>query len=172
VNRKTTVWVVVIAAIILGCIVLACAGVLLWSWVGPRLNGVSRTQFSSNGEQIYFTATSQRGAPITPTIGGGGMMGRGMMGGGMLTCAGCHGANGRGGRKWMMMGTFVAADIRYTTLTSASAQQGAPFSDEDIRRAITQGVDQNGQPLKWPMPRWNMSADDLNDLLAFLKTLK
>lgn len=97
-------------------------------------------------------------------------MGRGMMGGEMLTCAGCHGANGRGGRKWMMRRTFVAADIRYTTLTSA--QQDMPFSDNDIKRAITEGVEPNGEALKWPMPRWNMSANDLNDLLAFLKTLK
>jgi cytochrome c oxidase subunit 2 len=128
--------------------------------------GTARRAYSSNGEQIYFIATSQRGTSITSDMGG-----AGMMGGGMITCAGCHGADGRGGRRWMMMSTFVAPDIRYQTLTKAHEDM-PPFSDEDIKRAITLAVEPNGDPLEWPMPRWNMSADDLNDLLVFLKTLK
>ncbi|MFQ5812484.1 MAG: hypothetical protein ACE5I2_04745 [Anaerolineae bacterium] len=28
-----------------------------------------------------------------------------------------------------------------------------------------------GPELDWPMPRWTMSDDDLDDLLEFLKTL-
>ena len=58
------------------------------------LGGRSR----SNGEQIYFTATSQRDTLITSD------MGMGMMRGGTVTCATCHGANGRGGQVRMMMG--------------------------------------------------------------------
>lgn len=74
--------------------------------------------FASNGEQIYFTGTSDRRTNITPTevpysngmTGNGGMMGNGngtqrgvpgnggMMGNGFgndfLTCASCHGSDG------------------------------------------------------------------------------
>ena len=76
----------------------------------------------------------------------------------------------------MMMTTFVAPDIRYPTLTAAEMDQGGEkhpaYTDETIKRAITQVVDPAGKALEWPMPRWTMSETDRNDLLAFLKTLK
>jgi cytochrome c oxidase subunit 2 len=46
-----------------------------------------------------------------------------------------------------------------------------PYTDEAIRRAITEGVEPDGEPLESPMPRWSMSDDDLGGLLEFLKTL-
>ncbi|MER3458327.1 MAG: hypothetical protein C4309_06575 [Chloroflexota bacterium] len=74
----------------------------------------------------------------------------------------------------MMMGSFVAPDIRYKTLTAAehaAGEEHPPYTDETIKRAITQGIDPAGEPLNWPMPRWTMTEADLEDLLAFLKTL-
>jgi mono/diheme cytochrome c family protein len=71
-------------------------------------------------------------------------MGMGIMGGGMMTCASCHGSDGRGGRVRMMMRVFEAPDIRYQTLTSeehgGEGEEGAehehePYTDEDIKRA-------------------------------------
>jgi len=46
------------------------------------------------------------------------------------------------------------------------------YTDETIKRAITQGEDPDGEPLDWPMPRWTMSDEDLNDLLEYLKGLE
>jgi hypothetical protein len=40
-----------------------------------------------------------------------------------------------------------------------------------IRRPITQGLDPGGDPLDWTMRRWQMTDADLNDVLAYLKTL-
>lgn len=76
----------------------------------------------------------------------------------------------------MMMGAFIAPDIRYKSLTSAQMEheqrrEHPPYTDETIKRAITQGLDPSGNPLDWPMPRWTMTEADLEDLLAFLKTL-
>ncbi len=147
-----------LALIVIGAVGLIVVGIL------------NRPQIGSNGEQIYFTATSQRGTPIFSD------MGMGIMGGGMIACATCHGPDGRGGRVQMMMRSFVAPDIRYKTLTSemmgqAEGEGHPPYTDETIKRAITQGVDPAGKPLEWPMPRWTMSTEDLDDLVAFLKTL-
>ena len=47
-----------------------------------------------------------------------------------------------------------------------------PYTDALIRRAITKGIDPAGQPLDWTMPRWQMGQEDLEDLLAYLKTLQ
>jgi cytochrome c oxidase subunit II len=119
----------------------------------------------ANGRQIYFTATSERGSPITSDLQ------MGMMGGGMMACVACHGPDGRGREVTVMMQIYTAPDIRYQTLTSGAMEDHPPYTDETIKRAITQGLDPAGNPLQYPMPHWTMSAEDLNDLVAFLKTL-
>ena len=47
-----------------------------------------------------------------------------------------------------------------------------PYNDQTLERAITQGIDSEGKPLDWPMPRWQMSETEVDDLIAFLKSLK
>lgn len=67
--------------------------------------------FTSNGERIYFTATSDYGTDITYTDGP--SSSGWMMMGGQLTCASCHGPDGRGGVHGMgMMQVMEAPDIR------------------------------------------------------------
>jgi cytochrome c oxidase subunit 2 len=164
----------------LGILVLCVA--LLSAWLGLRnsfwpmrqTTSIIPGRYDSNGERIYFTATSNSGRPITAE-----MAGMQMMHAGMMTCATCHGSDGRGGRVTMMMGTFEAPDIRWSQLTSgehddahgAAGEEHPPYTEETVKRAITQGVDPAGQPLDWPMPRWQMSGQDLDDLVAYLKTL-
>lgn len=126
------------------------------------LPGSSNT-FASNGESIYFTGTSRTGPPISEQE-----PGMRMMPAGMMACVSCHGPDGKGGTLRMMMTTVQVPDIRYTTLT----QSVPAYTDETIKRAITQGIDEEGKPLNWPMPRWQMSDSQLNDLIAYLKTLK
>ena len=118
--------------------------------------------FSSNGERIYFTATSEKNTNITYS--GGPSVGM-MMGGGSLTCASCHGPGGRGGVHTMMgMQTMTAKDIRWSALQSE-------FDAEKFQLAVTKGQDPDGTQLNTDMPRWNIGNDDLADLIAYLKTL-
>jgi len=75
----------------------------------------------------------------------------------------------------MMMRTFEAPDIRYRSLTAEEHSEGEIgyiYTDEAIKRAITEGMEPDGELLEWPMSRWRMSEDDLNDLLEFLKSLE
>lgn len=181
-------WILIVGAgvtvglVLLACVVLFIGGLGFRQAVGPMGGPISRPlglfsdRFDSNGvggtpPRIYFTATSNSGQPITAEMAGMRMQHQGMM-----TCATCHGPEGRGGRVTMMMGTFEAPDIRHSTLTEGEHDDAhaehPPYTDELIKRAITQGLDPAGEPLDWPMPRWRMSEDDLNDLLDFLKTLE
>jgi cytochrome c oxidase subunit II len=136
-------------------------------------SGRPQQEFESNGERIYFTGTSDSGDDIRADMPG---MQR-MMAGGMA-CVDCHDTDGRGGTFSMMMGTYTAPDIRYATLTEEEhmdeeGEEGhPPYTDDTIKRAITEGINPGGEELEWPMPRWEMSESDLNDLLAFLKTLE
>ena len=119
--------------------------------------------FRSNGERIYFTSTSERGTAITYT--GGPASSGWMMMGGQLACVSCHGPDGRGGKHNMgMMQVMDSKDIRWSVLQPE-------FDAEKFRLAVVKGQDPDGTQLKPDMPRWNISNDDLADLIAFLKTL-
>ncbi len=119
--------------------------------------------YASNGERIFLTGASQSGQPITPVIDG-----MRMMPPGRLSCASCHGPEGRGGKVSMMMVTFNAPDIRWGTLS----QMNPPYTTDTLKRAITQGEDEEGKPLEWQMPRWQMTDSDLNDLVNYIQTLQ
>ena len=168
-------------------IILILIGVLGLSFLGPGMMGGPgrwgmmggpggvplKTQYDSNGERIYYTGASERTGPIRFQ---GGPMWLAMHGGG---CVSCHGINGRGGVP-VMMGTAIPTDIRYTVLTEKGAhghskeeeeEAHPPYTDELIKQAITQGLNPADKSLDWTMPRWEMTEEDLNDLIAYLKTL-
>ena len=72
---------------------------------------------------------------------------------------------------------FTSPDITYGNLTNHAGmlepdgRRGPVFTEEQIKQAITRGVDPAGQPLAWPMPRWRLAEAELTDLLAYLKAL-
>ena len=128
--------------------------------------------FSSNGEQIYFTATDQNGQYISYT-GGPGF--GGMMMSSTYTCASCHGNDGHGGTHYMHMQVMDAPAINYDALIDMKKEDsgGHPteYSLDDLRGTVVEGHDTAGDTLDQNMPRWQMGDEDLADLLTFLKTL-
>jgi len=119
--------------------------------------------FRSNGERIYFTATSERGKSIT--YAGGPSSSGWMMMGGQLACVSCHGSNGRGGKHNMGVTQVMdAKDISWKVLQPE-------FDAEKFRLAFVKGQDPHGTKLKLEMPQWNINDEDLADLIVFLKTL-
>ncbi len=124
--------------------------------------------FTSNGERIYYAGVSGTTGPI-PRSGGPTWAEMGGVG-----CVNCHGVEGRGGVP-VMMGTAIPADIRYEALLKGEYEQGkkeTPYTVALIKRAVIEGLDPDGQPLDWTMPRWQMSEQDLDDLIAYLKQLQ
>lgn len=130
------------------------------------------SNFKSNGQRIYFTATSNSGKPISAR----------MMGMEMTNmrwgCAYCHGPEGQGQTVVMHIGTWKTPKISYKYLTSGdhgdnhdSAEGHAYYTERTIKRAIIEGINPDGVPLGWPMPRWRMSDGDLEDLVEYLKEL-
>jgi mono/diheme cytochrome c family protein len=175
--NKRLAWVLIIVGAVLVGIVLVClVGALLFFPLKRTARPVTVAPgplqgYASNGETIYFTGANDRGQRIPFT---GGPMWLSMRGGG---CASCHGPDGRGGAP-VMMSTEIPPDIRYHHLLEEEHQEEhekgeahPPYTDETIKRAITEGVEPDGESLDWSMPRWSMSDEDLDDLLAFLKTL-
>ena len=130
--------------------------------------------YGSNGERIYFTATSSSGQSITYS-GSIRMMHS-------ITCANCHGPDGKGGKVNMMMSYFDVPDITWDKLTQEEHheedsgkdehEEHPPYTEETLKSAITRGINPAGEPLDGEMPRWRMSGQDLDDLVDFMKTLK
>ncbi|MFN3337003.1 MAG: hypothetical protein ACK42I_05825, partial [Thermomicrobium sp.] len=132
--------VLAILSLLVGVLGLGVTGILASRQISRRLSPEER------GRWIYATATDpDTGAPIPYS--GGMMM--------PMACADCHGLDGRGLRTPM----FVSPDIRYRNLTDPrgmvepDGRRGPTYhSDEEIRRAITEGIGPDGEPLSWPMP--------------------
>jgi cytochrome c553 len=159
VNATTKVSILLI--VVLALVLAGCARSSAPEEIGGT--GWGTGVFRSNGERIYFTAMSERGAAITYT--GGPSSSGWMMGGGRLSCASCHGPDGRGGLHSMgMMQSMDAKDIRWSALEGE-------FDAETFRLAVVTGQDPDGTQLSSDMPRWKIGNDDLADLIAYLKTL-
>lgn len=134
--------------------------------------------FTSNGERIYFTATSERGERIAYS---GGPGTGGMMMGGALTCASCHGPTAQGGQHVMHMQVMDAPDVRWSALIGEAAEghgdaeehadHAADYNLDTFRLAVVEGKHPDGEPLNSDMPRWTVGREDLNDLLDYLKSL-
>ncbi len=118
-----------------------------------------KAEYSSNGEMIFMTGVNENGERIPFT---GGPQWLYMHGGG---CASCHGIDGKGGIYPMMCG-IKTPDIRYSTLINKHG-----MSEDDIKLAITKGIDDEGDELDLCMPRWQMTEKDLNDVIEYLKQL-
>ena len=109
------------------------------------------------------------GARLTATN----MPGMGQAGMMQMGCANCHGAAGKGGVFTFPDGT-LAPDISWSTLSKPMEMHGEAepaYTEDTLKRAITKGIGSDGDELAPWMPRWQMPERDLDDLIAYLKTL-
>ena len=154
---------------VVGVLGLLLTNIGTWRWcgrlppTGPGYRFPRPVQFKSIGERIYYTGAGESGDPIPFTRGPRWVYMHG------ASCVNCHGLDGKGGIRVHMTGK-IATDIRYSTLASRDHEH-PPYTDELIKRAITQGLDSAGKPLDRSMPRWRMSDRDLNHLIEYLRTL-
>lgn len=123
------------------------------------------TEFSSNGEMIYYTGYNDGGQRIQIRYGPHWLY---VHGG---SCVSCHGVDGKGGVP-IMMSNVIPPDITYEALTSEDEyEEHPPYTDETIKIAIREGKDPAGEELDYAMPRWDMPDEDIDDLIEYLKTL-
>jgi len=106
----------------------------------------------ANGERIYQEGKAASGRPIENSLD--------LAAG----CASCHGRDGRGR-------AFGGRLLDVTPAALARDGSRPPYTPETLRAAIRDGVDPPGRPLDPLMPRWRLGERDLNDLLAYLRTL-
>lgn len=119
------------------------------------------------GKEIYLHGTSPSGREITASLGADAAG----LPGAALTCAGCHGQDGRGRAE----GGIEPPNITWQSLTKpyghrhADGREHPAYTAHSVGRAITMGTDPAGNRLGVAMPRYTMTAQDLGDLVAYLR---
>jgi len=115
---------------------------------------VSQTAWIANGQSIFHTGRDSSGVQIVarpPAL--------------YPKCAACHHDDGSGGVH--LPGGAVSADLRYKALVT---DQKHPYTLALLERAISTGIDNEGQPLNKIMPRWKLSNTDLHDVAYYVLT--
>ncbi|HVA32567.1 MAG TPA: c-type cytochrome [Candidatus Baltobacteraceae bacterium] len=144
-NRYSTVAAVVLLATIVGC---------NSSTRSPSPRPTFPGATIANGKSIFQTGKDSGGVQIAahpPAL--------------KPRCAACHGAAGSGGVH--LPGGAVSADLRHKALVT---DQRPPYTLALLERAISTGVDNQGQRLNRVMPRWKLSKRDLHDVAEYVLT--
>lgn len=91
-----------------------------------------------------------------------------------VNCAGCHGRRGEGKTE----GGVTAGNLTWNNLikpyghTHPNGRKHGPFSESSFAMAVVRGVDPGGNNLVVAMPRYRLSIEDMNDLIAYIKRLE
>ena len=127
------------------------------------------TPQESRGKEIYLQGTSKSGKDILAYIGDSSLE----VPGSSMACANCHGLAGQGKSE----GGIDPSNITWEALTKpygvthASGRKHPAYTPRGLEFAITRGVDPAGNKLQNGMPRYQMSKEDLADLVVYLKRL-
>jgi mono/diheme cytochrome c family protein len=115
------------------------------------------------GKAIYLRGQSPSNRPITAILGSDPEA----VPAAIVPCVSCHGEDGRGKPE----GGVVPADITPESLARATTLGGRtrpPYTGPLLKRAITMGFDSGRHELNAAMPRYRMSIEDADDLIAYL----
>lgn len=121
-----------------------------------------KTEFSSNGERIFYRGAGSNGEFIKNS--------HGMQG---VGCAICHGANAQGMRMMMM----DVPPLNWSYLvdpkghTHPNGRKHPPFTEPSFKSCVLAGIDPAGNGLSTMMPRWEMSDSDMDILIDYLRSL-
>jgi ABC-type branched-subunit amino acid transport system substrate-binding protein len=89
----------------------------------------------------------------------------------LMPCANCHGLDARGKPE----AGVKPSNITWQALTKPYGGTGQrkhpPYTERAFEIAITRGLDPGGNKLHPAMPRYDISKEDLSDLIAYLKQI-
>jgi ABC-type branched-subunit amino acid transport system substrate-binding protein len=125
---------------------------------------------SARGKQIYAEGTSMNGTQITAIVGDEAVS----LPASAVPCASCHGNDGIGRPE----GGVTPLDIRWTHLMKSyghvheDGRRHPAFDDAGVVRVIAAGIDPAGNRLDTAMPLYQLSEQDMADLVAYLRELE
>ena len=145
---------------------LATASPVVQQTPAPQQRGLTAQE--RRGKALYLRGESPSGKEITA------MLGDIDVPASTLNCAGCHGLRGEGKTE----GGVTAGNLTWTNLIKAyghthpSGRKHGAFNEKLFTRSLVHGVDPAGNELAKAMPRYEMSPEDIADLIAYLKRIE
>ncbi|HEX7176508.1 MAG TPA: ABC transporter substrate-binding protein [Pyrinomonadaceae bacterium] len=127
------------------------------------------TEQERRGRSLYLRGESASGSEIVAVVGELDVPAS------TMTCAGCHGARGEGKTEGgVTAGSLVWSHLvkPYGHMHPSGRKHANPFTESSFIRAVSNGVDPEGNDLLAAMPRYRMSAADMADLIAYLKRIE
>lgn len=121
------------------------------------------------GKQIYLQGASPSGKDILAYVGDASLE----VPGNVMACANCHGIAGQG----KIEGGISPSNVTWEALTKpygvthVNGRKHPAYTARGLELAITRGLDPAGNKLLYAMPRYQMSKEDLDDLVVYLKRL-
>ena len=143
--------------------------VLLKSQISPTQSQGGLTAQEARGKRIYLKGAGSSSREILAYLGDPSLE----VPGSTMACVNCHGRDGKGKAE----GGVVPSNVTWQALTkpyeigSPSGRKHPPYTERTLELAITRGRDPAGNKLLSIMPRYEMSPEDLSDLLAYMKRL-
>ena len=128
------------------------------------------TEAQSRGKQIYLTGESASGSDVSALVGTEGVA----LPASAAPCANCHGPDGPGRPE----GGLLPPDIRWSQLTKIyghvheNGRRHPKFDAQKVAHVLRTGLDPAGNQLDRGMPMYQMSDEDMSDLIAYLKYLE
>jgi len=147
---------------------LAAAAVLTGTGDAASANDLSEAQ--QRGKHIYFEGTSPRGTAVTAVVGDEAAL----LPGSTMPCSSCHGSDGLGRPE----GGVIPLDIRWSELVKTyghvhhDGRRHPAFDEDSVIRSMIAGVDPANNPIDRSMPMYQMSGEDMADLVAYMKVLE
>jgi ABC-type branched-subunit amino acid transport system substrate-binding protein len=148
---------------------LLAAGLWL-AGIAPGASATDLSETQQRGKQIYFEGVSPRGTEITAVVGDEAAM----LPGSAMPCSGCHGSDGLGRPE----GGVIPLDIRWSELVKTyghvhhDGRRHPAFDDDSFIRSMIAGVDPANNQMDRSMPMYQMSGEDMQDLVAYMKVLE
>lgn len=91
-----------------------------------------------------------------------------------VACANCHKRSGLGSGEGDVFAPPVIGSILYSdgeVIDGALRQRRIPYTDASLRRVIHDGISPDGRTLNYFMPRYQLTDEEANALITYLKTL-
>jgi len=127
------------------------------------------TPGEQRGKDIYLQGTTAAGKEIGAFLEDSGLE----VPASVLPCVNCHGYEGEGKPE----GGVVPSNITWDALTRSytvklpSGREHHPYTKRSLALAISAGIDPGGKKLLGAMPRYRISREDLDDLVAYLQRI-
>ncbi len=126
------------------------------------------------GKSIYLSGTGKNGEIVTAVSAA-----DTKVTGEKASCANCHRRSGFGSSEGGLLipsitgnSLFSSREFKYRELKKSNRPiTRTAYNKASLKKAIQSGIDSNGRQLNSLMPRYDMNASDMDDLISYLSTL-